>query len=186
MDALVVLWLPILVSAVSVFVVSSLVHMLFKWHASDYRSLPNEDAVREVIRAGQPPPGTYVLPHCADMKAMSGEPMARKYREGPVGFLTLTPNNPPPLLRSLGQWFGFSILVSAIAAVLAAHYVGLTAGGGQAAAKFAGSVAFLAYGFGSIQQGIWEGKPWSSVLKYLLDAALYSLATALVFGWLWP
>ena len=40
------LWLPILLSAVAVFVASSLIHMLFKWHNRDYRKLPNEDAVR--------------------------------------------------------------------------------------------------------------------------------------------
>jgi hypothetical protein len=38
------LWLPILLAAVGVFVVSSLIHMLFKWHNRDYRKLPNEDA----------------------------------------------------------------------------------------------------------------------------------------------
>ena len=49
MNALVSLWLPILLSAVVVFIISSLVHMVLKWHASDYGFFVNEDAIREAI-----------------------------------------------------------------------------------------------------------------------------------------
>jgi hypothetical protein len=44
------LWLPILLSAVCVFAASSLIHMVVKWHASDYNPLSNEDEVRAAIR----------------------------------------------------------------------------------------------------------------------------------------
>ncbi len=67
------LWLPIVLSAVIVFVASSLIHMVLKWHNSDYRALPNEEEVRAAIRKGSPAPGQYVLPHCGDMKEM-GKP----------------------------------------------------------------------------------------------------------------
>jgi hypothetical protein len=46
MHTLLSLWLPILLSAVVVFVISSLVHMVFKWHASDYRRADNEETLR--------------------------------------------------------------------------------------------------------------------------------------------
>jgi hypothetical protein len=186
MNAIVALWLPILLSAVSVFVISSLIHMVFKWHAPDYRGLPNEDTVRAAIRAGNPAPGSYVLPSCKDMKEMSSEPMTRKYQEGPVGYLTLVANGAPAIGRSLAQWALLSVVISAVAAILAGKYVGLAHGGGRAAFYLVGISCFLAYGFGSIQQGIWEGKRWSSVAKYLLDSALYAGASALVFWWLWP
>lgn len=65
MNAFPPLWLPILVAAVLVFVVSSLIHMLFEWRNSDYRKLPNEDHVLAALRAGSPAPGQYVLPHRA-------------------------------------------------------------------------------------------------------------------------
>jgi len=51
------LWIPILLSAVCVFIASSLIHMVLKWHASDYSALPNEDEVRAAIRKGTPAPG---------------------------------------------------------------------------------------------------------------------------------
>ena len=46
MVALADLWLPILVSGVVVFVVSSVIHMLIPIHRGDYAKLPGEDAVR--------------------------------------------------------------------------------------------------------------------------------------------
>ena len=56
------LWQPIVLSAVLVFITSSLIHMVLKYHASDYRPLPNEDAVRAALRAGNPPPGSTSSP----------------------------------------------------------------------------------------------------------------------------
>ncbi len=45
------LWLPILLSAVIVFVASSVIHMATPWHKSDYPKLPNEDRVMDALRA---------------------------------------------------------------------------------------------------------------------------------------
>ena len=43
------LWLPILLSAVIVFVVSSIIHMASPWHKNDYPRMPNEDQVRNAL-----------------------------------------------------------------------------------------------------------------------------------------
>ncbi len=53
MNALLALWLPILLSAVVVFIISSILHMVLKgWHTSDYKGFANEDDVRAAINAG--------------------------------------------------------------------------------------------------------------------------------------
>lgn len=186
MHALLSLWLPILLSAVVVFVISSLIHMVIKWHASDYRGFANEDAVRAAIRAGNPAPGRYVVPYCSDMKEMGGEAMLQKYREGPVGQILLAPVGAPNIGRSLGQWLLFTLVVAVIAAVLVTQLFGLDPARARAAAKLAGAVSFVAYGLGTITESIWSARPWSSSVKYLLDAALYAVGSALVFYWLWP
>ena len=72
-----------------VFIASSLVHMVFKWHNSDYRKVANEDEVMAALRAGSPTPGQYVFPHCMDMKQMQDDAMKKKYEQGPVGKITL-------------------------------------------------------------------------------------------------
>src|SRR5258705_1385777 len=99
MISLAQLWIPILASAVGVFVASSLIHMVIKWHNADYRKLANEDDVRAVVRAGNPSPGQYVIPHCLDMKEMQAPEMQKKFQEGPIAFVTVRPSGMP----SMGQ-----------------------------------------------------------------------------------
>lgn len=185
MNGLLGLWLPILVAAVAVFTASSLVHMVFKWHNADYRSLANEDEVMSALRAGAPTPGHYVVPHCNDMKRMQEEAMQAKYRAGPVGFLTIVNSGPPAIGASLLRWFALNVAAALVAAVLALHAFG-TGADGHSVAHLVGIVTFLTYGVGSIQDGIWMGKPWGSVAKYQLDALIYATVSALAFMWLWP
>jgi len=52
MVPLAALWLPILLSAIIVFVASSVMHMLLPYHRSDYRQLPEEDRLYGVARRG--------------------------------------------------------------------------------------------------------------------------------------
>src|SRR6266540_7047130 len=70
MTALTALWLPILLSSVFVFIVSSIIHMTPLWHKNDYPLLPNQDQVMAALRPLAIPPGDYVLPRAKDMKEM--------------------------------------------------------------------------------------------------------------------
>jgi hypothetical protein len=180
------LWLPILLSAVFVFIASSLVHMVFKWHNSDYHGFPNEEEVRAAVNQGTPAPGQYILPYCRDMKEMGSEDMQRKYKEGPLGFVILRKPGATNMGPMLLQWFLYCGLVSLATALLLSHS-GLHAGAGYRAIFHSAALAsFMAYAFGSIPMGIWWGQPWGSVLKNLLDGLIYAGLTAGTFGWLWP
>lgn len=55
MEFLTELWLPILVSAVAVFVVSSVLHMVVPLHKGDYRKIPDEENVMAGLE--EVPPG---------------------------------------------------------------------------------------------------------------------------------
>ena len=59
------LWLPILLSAVLVFVASSLIHMVLGWHRHDFKKLAAEDAVMDALRPFNLGPGNYVAPWAA-------------------------------------------------------------------------------------------------------------------------
>lgn len=184
MAFLAALWLPIVLSAVIVFVASSVMHMLLKYHNSDYRKLPDEDKIFAAMRPANLQPGLYVFPHCThqDMKSPA---MTEKFKQGPVGFLTLRPNGPPAMAQFLIQWFVFCLVIGFFVAYLTAHTV---APGVRYLAVFrvAGTAAFLAYGLGNLSNGIWKGQPWSSVIKEVIDGLVYGLLTAGTFGWLWP
>jgi hypothetical protein len=179
------LWIPIVASAVGVFVMSSLIHMVFKWHNAEYRKLSNEDDVRAVMRAGGLAPGQYVIPHCADMKDLQLPEMQQKFKEGPIAFLTVRPSGAPSMGPQLGQWFVLNLAVAVLAGYLASKSLATGASFLQVC-RVVSLATFLAYAGGSVSHAIWMGKPWSAAAKEVLDAFLYGLVTALVFGWLWP
>jgi hypothetical protein len=185
MISLAQLWIPIVLSAVLVFAASSLIHMVFKWHNSDFRKLANEDEVRAAIRASNPEPGQYIIPHCGDPKEMQKPEAQQKFKEGPVGFLTLGRPGAPSMGRPLALWFLLTLVVSLVAGYLASRTVPYGASF-LAVCRVVGIVTFIAYASGAVQQAIWMCKPWPSVAKDALDAFIYGLVSAAVFGWLWP
>lgn len=183
--ALLNLWLPILATAVAVFVASSLIHMVFKWHNSEYRALPNEDEVRRALGNSELTPGLYVTPHCADMKDMENEAMQQQFRDGPVAFVTMRAPGAPEMGKYLVQWFILNIVVAILSALVASQNFGAHSDA-QQAGHIAGIVSLIAYGSGSVQESIWMGRPWSATMKNMLDALIYGVVTGLAFWQLWP
>lgn len=177
------LWLPILVAAVLVFVVSSIVHMVLKYHQADFAAVPDEDSVRAGLRGV--PPGDYVVPHCASNEERQSEEFKAKMREGPVAFLTVHAPGEMNMGASLAQWFVYCIVVG----VFAAYVGGISLGAGAdylSVFQVTGAVAFAGYGLALLQSSIWLGRKWSTTLKSMFDALIYACVTAGTFGWMWP
>jgi hypothetical protein len=105
------LWLPIVLSAVIVFIASSIIHMVLPYHRSDYKKLPNEEKLLEAIRSEKVAPGDYTFPCPASPKDMSSPEMMEKYKQGPVGFATIIPSGPPAMGKQLVLWFLFCLIV---------------------------------------------------------------------------
>jgi hypothetical protein len=184
MVPLTALWLPILLSAVIVFVASSIMHMVLPYHRSDYKKFPDEDKVRAAIRAANPSTGLYVFPYCTHKDMRSPELIA-KQKEGPVGFMTIAPNGPPVMAKFLSLWFVFCLLVG----LFVAYLTGRTLPQGVnylEVFRVAGTAAFMSYGLANFSNGIWRGQPWGNVAKEIFDGLVYALLTAGTFGWLWP
>lgn len=179
------LWMPILLSAVLVFVVSSLLHMVTKWHAGDFRALPDEPAARKTIGALNIPPGDYVIPRPMDMNEMKSTDFAAKMNEGPVVIMTVAPNGMTNMGQTLGIWFAYSVVVSILAGYVAAHAIPV-GGSYLAVFRIVGTVAFCGYSLGLAQYSIWYHKSWSTTIRSMLDGLLYALLTAGAFGWRWP
>ncbi|GAB4151391.1 MAG: hypothetical protein Fur0037_20170 [Planctomycetota bacterium] len=179
------LWLPILLSAVFVFAVSSVVHMVLPLHRGDYGRLPQEDRVLEAMRASGVVRGDYRFPHAASMKDMGSKEMAEKWRKGPVGTMTILPDGMPAIGRSLVQWFAFSLVVGVVTAYAARLSLARGADFVQVL-RITAAVSFLAYGLSHAQDSIWKGVRWTTSLKYVFDGILYGIATGLSFGWFWP
>src|SRR5215470_7999873 len=85
------LWLPILVSAVFVFVASSIIHMVLPYHKSDYKRVKDEDGLMEFLRKMGDSPGDYLFPRPASREQMKDPAFQEKCKKGPMGFMTLMP-----------------------------------------------------------------------------------------------
>ncbi|MEJ2334152.1 MAG: hypothetical protein P8Y26_00805 [Gemmatimonadales bacterium] len=179
------LWIPILIAAVFVFVASSIIHMVLRYHDSDFNRIPSEEAVMDALRGFDIPPGEYVFPRPSSSKEMGTPEFIDKMKKGPVAFMTVMESGPPSMGKSLVLWFLYSIVVGIFAAYIAgralgpgAHYL--------AVFRFVGATAFIGYSLALLQGSIWYKRAWSSTIKSVVDGLVYGLLTAGVFGWLWP
>lgn len=179
------LWLPIVISAVIVFIASSIIHMMLPIHKSDYRGLPDEEKVMDALRsAGVTPGPAYHFPHC-EHKDMNTPEMQEKFKRGPMGLLTVMPNGPINMGKFLSLWFVFCLIV----AVFTAYVTGRTVAYGteyMLVFRVAGTVAFMGYGLGHFADSVWKGQTWGVTIKHMFDGLIYALLTAGTFGWLWP
>ncbi|HEY4658077.1 MAG TPA: hypothetical protein VIH11_01070 [Gemmatimonadaceae bacterium] len=185
MTGLSALWLPILLSAVFVFVASSLIHMVTPWHKGDYAKLPREDDVMNALRPFAIPPGDYMMPRPADMKDMKSPAFAEKLKAGPVGMMTVMPSGPMAMGSSLVLWFLYALVIGVFAGYVAGRASPLGADYLRVF-RFAGVAAFLGYAGALAQFSIWYHRSWSTTIKSMIDGLLYALLTAGTFGWLWP
>lgn len=176
------LWLPILVSAVFVFIASNILWMALPfWHHSDYGKLPDEKPVLDGLSAAKS--GLYIVP-CVDWRNVTPEQREEMQRRPTA---TLIVRNPGKfsLGKTLFLWLLYILVVSFFVAYLAGHTV---AAGTKYLEVFrvVGAAAFLAYALRTVPEGIWYGKPWRVIFKESIDGLIYSLLTAGSFGWLWP
>ncbi len=176
------LWLPILLAAVFVFIVSSIIHMMLGYHRSDYSSVPSEDEAMDALRKFNLAPGNYLVPRPGP-KGMKDPEFQEKMKKGPMAFITIMSGT--PMSTRLILWFLYCVVVGVFAAYIAgralgpgAHYLDVF--------RFAGTTAFAGYSLALFQNAIWMDRGWSSTLKSVFDGLIFALLTAGTFGWLWP
>jgi hypothetical protein len=179
------LWLPILLSAVIVFVVSSLIHMVLPWHKSDYPKMPNEDKVMDALRPLAIAPGDYFMPRPASMQEMKNPQFIEKMNKGPVIMMTVLPNGPSGMGRNLTLWFLYAVVVGVLGGYVAGRALPPGAMYLQVF-RFVGVTAFACYAVALWQMSIWYRRAWSITIKATVDGLIYALLTAGTFGWLWP
>jgi hypothetical protein len=179
------LWLPILLSAVIVFVVSSIIHMATPWHKSDYSTVPDEDRLMDALRPFAVPPGDYMIPRPATTEEMRTPAFKEKVRRGPVVIATFLPNGMMTMGKSLVLWFVYCVVVGLFAAYVAgsalppgAHYLKVF--------QLVGATAFAGYALAQWPFSIWYRRSWITTIKGSIDGLIFALLTAGTTGWLWP
>jgi|CXWL01.1.fsa_nt_gi hypothetical protein len=179
------LWLPIILSAVFVFIVSSIIHMALPIHKSDCKKIRNEGAVIEALRSNGVEPGEYMFPRADSMKDMCSPEMMEKVKRGPSGWLIVAPAGGFNIGKSLIHWFIYCLIVGVLSAYVGWYSLGVGAKY-LTVFRITGTAAILGYAVGNIPNSIWKGASWSTTMKFIFDGVVYALVTAGTFGWLWP
>lgn len=112
------LWLPILVSAVFVFIASNIMWMALPFrHRGDYGKLPDEKTVLDGLSAAKN--GQYMVPS-VDWNKMTPEEREEMQR-GPMALLLL--RNPAhfSMVKAMVLWFLYPVVISVFVAYLAGH-----------------------------------------------------------------
>ncbi len=178
------LWLPILLSAVTVFVVSSVIHMFLGYHWNDLQAPPRQDAVLDALRGFNLPLGDYALPKADSMQHMRTPEYKAKIDKGPLVLMTVAPGG-MAMGRSLAQWFAYLVVVGFCCAYISSRE--LHAGAAYLAVfRLTGFSAFMAYALALPQASIWYRRNWRMTLVTMFDGLVFALLTGGMFGWLWP
>lgn len=179
------LWLPILLSGVFVWIASAFIHMVLKYHNSDYKQLNQEHEVAKALRQSADNPGLYSTPYCSDMKEMNDPAVQQRFKDGPVVMMTVMNKGMPPMGKLLGQQLLFFIFGSILIA-----YIGTMALQPSEDSIHVFHVlfvtAFSVYAWASVPYSIWFGYPWSVTVKYFIDAGIFAVVIGITFAWLWP
>jgi len=179
------LWLPILASAVLVFIASTVIHMLLKYHEKDWKKVPAEDEVMAALRKFQIPPGDYYMPRPDSTAQMNTLEFKAKAELGPKAAFTIFPSGPTSMPLNLAQWFLYTIVIG----VFAGYVAGVVLAPGTDYLKvfrITSTVAFAGYALALWQNTIWYSRDLGTTLRSTFDGLVYALLTGGVFGWLWP
>lgn len=184
--ALLDLWLPIVIAALVVWILSALFWTASPHHKHEWAKLPNEDQAMATLRQSGVQPGHYSFPFAGDMAAAKAPEFQKKLDDGPVGMLTVVT---PDLYRNMGKPMIQSLVYYLVVSIFVAYVASRTLAPGAeylAVFRIAGTAAFLAFGMGIIPDTIWFGRGWTRAWKHLADALVYALFVGGVFGWRWP
>lgn len=183
MDLLMQLWLPILLSALAVWMSSAIGWMLVNHHARDHRALPDEERSLDALRALKLPPGTYLFPFAGSHSKAHQAEMKAKWERGPTGTLRIWGK------VNMGACMAQSMIVYLVTSVLIG-YIGAMAipRGADFGHVFQvlGTAGVLAYCVGGVPGDIWFQQSRRAIAVGILDGIIFGLITGAIFAALWP
>ncbi len=185
MVAITALWLPIVLSAIAVFLISSIMHTMLGYHWNDYRALPNQGAALEALRALKIPPGEYAVPKADNVKHMRSAEYKAMYERGPVVLMNVSAGGAMSMGKNLVQWLVYLLVVGFCCAYIAGRELP-PAAAYLSVFRLVGFTAFMAYSLALPQGSIWYRRSWRVTLVEMIEGLIYGAVTAGLFGWLWP
>lgn len=178
------LWLPIVAASVALWIYGALAWMVLPQHKKDFKRLPDDDKVLDMVRGLNLPPGTYGYPNFVSHSEAQKPEMKAKFEKGPMGTLSVwtTPN----MGVNMALNFVFYLVACFLIAYLAAA-AGVPRGAGFGKVmQVVGTAGVLAFSFSAIPGMIWFQANKPAIVSHVFDGVVMGLITGAVFALLWP
>lgn len=190
MSLLLSLWLPILLSALAVWILSTILSLPFFHHKHDWVGLPGaqEDALMDAIRNIAIAPGNYLFPDFRTRAQMESAKVKQAHASGPVGHLSLW-RTPMTMGATLTGTLLVYLIVSTLIAYLASVALPMPPAKSPDFAKVfqrVGTAGVLAYSFAFIPSDLWFGASKRAIAARIFDGVVCGLITGAIFAWRWP
>lgn len=183
MDMLAHLWLPIVISAAAVWILSAIAWMALPHHKKDYQNLPDEKAFYAAFDSLKLPPGNYGFPACKDKASRNDPEVKRRWAAGEMGMLSVWGK------VSMGRNMVVTFIVYLAISFFIAYIGGVALKPGtdfKHVFQLLGTAGVLAYCFSFIPGGVWFAQSPRALLMCVLDGIVYGLVTGAVFAGMWP
>ena len=184
MSELAGLSIPILLSAIAVFVISLAGRLLIGHHKADWNELPEEGDTMEFLRKSGIKPGCYIFPLVHSKEHRTDELKEQRLEAGPWGTIHVWTSQ-GNLGSRLLQTFTFHLVASFFIAYLGTLAIEPGAGFLKAF-QVTGTAGILAYAFGGVPNAIWFSRHVRPAVLDVVDGICFGLITGVVFGLLWP
>lgn len=184
MEFIAKLWLPMLLSAVAVWLWALLACTILALHKKDWKPLPNDDAFANALRPLNLLPGVYCFPYFKDFKHFNDPAFQARWNAGPNGIIHVWRAS-----QNMGATMLLSFLVYLVASFFIA-YAGYAAMGPivphSKTFQVIGAMGVLAYSFAGLPNMIWfQANPRAKVTA-VIDGIIMGLITGAIFAALWP
>jgi hypothetical protein len=183
MDLLLSLWLPILASAVAVFFLGFVSHVVLPFHHGDWKKLPDEEGFISTMRAMKLPPGNYAFPMQRKGEAAKAPEYVQLLKDGPLGTISVWPG------FAMGKSLALTFVWNALTTFFIAYLASITLPRGADFARVlqvVGTAGVLAHSFAQMPNLIWYHASTSHKAASVIDGIVFGLATGAIFAALWP
>jgi len=177
------LWLPIILTAVALFLCSFLAWAVLPHHKGDQSAPPDEEAMIKAVRGLGLKPGRYIFPFCQDGKQMKDPEFIRKMEEGPMGMINVWPK------MNMGKNMAFTFLTFLAATVLIPYLARAVLPNGAEFGRVyqvVGTAGVLTWCFSFIPNMIWFNGGARAIVMCVIDGLVYGLVTGAIFAFCWP
>ena len=172
---------PIVVSAVALFIASFLSWMVLQLHKQDWVTLAQEDKFLEAVRGCDLALGSYAFPGCSSPEEMKSEEFVRKMEAGPCGFMTVTGR--VNMGRNLGLTFLYFLVASFCLAYLTTLAVKPPATDFMKVFRFVSTAGFMTFFAAIVPHAIWFK---CRIVGHLIESIAYAAIIGAIFAAMWP